>query len=79
MFLVLGSLTVVLHLQTGWRFWRQPSGAAAYRSLRVNFQACVGGQAALIALFDPALGAVLFAASYLLVGVLFGLHSNPRQ
>lgn len=79
MFLVLGSLTVLLHMQTGWRYWKQPSGAAAYRSLRVNFQACAGGQAALIALFDPTLGAVLFVASYLLVRVLFGLHSNPRQ
>jgi len=44
-----------------------------------NFRACACGQAALIGIFNPDLALWVFTFSYILVGFLFEIHSNPRQ
>jgi geranylgeranylglycerol-phosphate geranylgeranyltransferase len=77
-FVLLGALTVFLELWTGVLYFKHPVGEQAYRSLEVNFRAAACGQAALIALFNPELGATLFLFTYVLVGFLFGMHGNAK-
>lgn len=77
-FVLLGALTVFLELWTGVLYFRHPAGEQTYRSLEVNFRAAACGQAALIALFNPELGTILFLFTYVLVGFLFGMHANAR-
>jgi geranylgeranylglycerol-phosphate geranylgeranyltransferase len=76
-FMLLGSLALLMFLWTGVLFYRRPTGSAAYRALEMNFRACVCGQASLVAIFNPELAMWLFLFSYILVGLLFRLHSNP--
>lgn len=78
-FFILGGLTVLMQVWTGCLYWRCPSGAQAYRSLAMNFRACVCGQATLIAIFNPEIATWLFLFAYILVGLLFELHENHRQ
>jgi len=78
-FVILGLLTVFLEVWTGVLYWRNPAGEMTYHSLVTNFQACVCGQAALIALFNPELGMVLFLCSYVFVDFLFRLHTDARS
>ncbi|MGA2864980.1 MAG: UbiA family prenyltransferase [Verrucomicrobiota bacterium] len=78
-FILLGLLTVFLQLWTGVLYWRNPSGARSYASLKTNFRACTCGQAALVGIFNPDLALWLFIFSYVFVGFLFDLHRNPKQ
>jgi len=77
-FIILGLLTVFLLIRTGVLYYKNPAGEKTYDSLKVNFQACVCGEAALMALFNPGLAMVLFIISYILVGFLFELHRNRK-
>ena len=76
-FLTLAGLTVFLQIWTGALYYRYPTGPESYRSLEMNFRACVCGQAALIAIFSPDVAMWLFMCSYIFVGFLFQLHKNP--
>lgn len=78
-FFILGILTLILQLWTGFLYYKKPEGTDTYYSLSVNFRACTCGQAALIALFAPKLAAGLFFISYFFVKFLFHLHSNPQS
>ncbi|MEL7564122.1 MAG: UbiA family prenyltransferase [Dehalobacterium sp.] len=77
-FIFLGVLTFFLQIWTGVLYYKYPSGERTYYSLSINFRACSCGQAALIALFDPMLGMMVFIAAYLFVGFLFDLHANSK-
>jgi geranylgeranylglycerol-phosphate geranylgeranyltransferase len=77
-FIILGSLVVVLQIWTGVRFYLNPVGKSTYTSLGINFKACVCGEAALIALYNPNQAVWLFAVSYCAVTVLFSLYKNAK-
>lgn len=77
-FIFLAVLTFFLHIWTGVLYYKYPSGERTYYSLSTNFRACACGQAALIALFDPLLGMMVFIAAYIFVGFLFDLHANSK-
>jgi geranylgeranylglycerol-phosphate geranylgeranyltransferase len=77
-FILLGILTLALEVQTGWLYFKNPTGKKTYYSLEANFRACTCGQAAFVALFNQHLALVLFILSYVLVGFLFHLHQNSR-
>jgi geranylgeranylglycerol-phosphate geranylgeranyltransferase len=76
--MLLGSLALLLQIWTGALFLLRPVGESTYTSLGVNFKACVCAEAALLSLFDPALGIRLFVISYFAVSVLFSLHRNAK-
>lgn len=78
-FIILGVLTFLMEVQTGWLYFKNPIGEKTYYSLEANFRACACGQAAFVALFNPRLGAVLFVLSYVFVGFLFRLHHNRKS
>ena len=75
-FLLLAFLTVCLQLWTGYLFYRNPTGAMTYYALSFNFRACACAEATLIALFNPALGILLFFLTYFLIAFLFNFHIN---
>ena len=75
-FLLLAALTVVLQVWTGWLYFRHPRGEMTYYALSFNFRACACAEAALIALFNPTLGILLFFLTYMLIGFLFNFHIN---
>lgn len=77
-FIILGVLTFLLEIHTGWLYFKNPVGDKTYYSLEANFRACACGQAALVALFNPQLGSVLFILSHVFVGFLFRLHHNSK-
>jgi len=77
-FVILGLLTVFLEVWTGVLYFRNPRGRMTYDSLITNFRACACGQAALLALFNPELGMMLFIFSYVFIGFLFSLHSDAK-
>jgi geranylgeranylglycerol-phosphate geranylgeranyltransferase len=77
-FIILGILTIFLQVWTGFQFFKNPQGEMTYYSLVTNFRACTCGQAAIIALFDPDLGMILFLCSYVFVGFLFNMHTNIK-
>jgi geranylgeranylglycerol-phosphate geranylgeranyltransferase len=77
-FIILGILTIFLQIWTGWLFFKNPEGEMTYYSLVTNFRACTCGQTAIIALFNPELGMILFLCSYVFVGFLFNLHTNIK-
>jgi len=77
-FVILGFLTVFLQIWTGWLYYKNPKGEMTYYSLVTNFRACTCGQAAIIALFNPVLGMVLWLMCYVFVGFLFNLHTNIK-
>lgn len=79
MFLILAGLTLFLELWTGYLYFKNPEGERTYYSLIVNFRACTCGQATLIALFNTELAMLLFLFSYIFVGLLFDLHTNPKS
>jgi geranylgeranylglycerol-phosphate geranylgeranyltransferase len=78
MFLILAGLTVFLELWTGYLYFKTPQGERTYYSLVANFRACICGQATLIALFNTELALILFLVSYMFVGFLFDLHTDPQ-
>jgi geranylgeranylglycerol-phosphate geranylgeranyltransferase len=77
-FVLLAALTVVLQVWTGYLYFRNPGGEMTYYALSFNFRACACAEAALIALFNPTLGILLFFLTYMLVGFLFNFHVNRR-
>lgn len=77
-FILLGIITVFLHILTGILYYKNPVGEKTYYCLSVNFRACVCAQAALIALFNQRLSVILFIISYILVGYLFSLYSDVK-
>lgn len=77
-FIILGVLTIFLQIWTGWLFYKNPEGEMTYYSLVTNFRACTCGQTAIIALFNPELGMLLFLCSYVFIGFLFNLHTNIK-
>ena len=77
-FIILGILTIFLQVWTGSLFYKNPKGEMTYYSLVTNFRACTCGQAAIIALFSPELGMLLFLCSYVFVGFLFNMHTNIK-
>jgi len=77
-FIILGSLVVILQIWTGMRFYLNPVGKSTYTSLGVNFKACVCGEAALIALYNPNQAVWLFIISYCAVTILFSLYKNAK-
>ncbi|WP_291349549.1 UbiA family prenyltransferase [Desulfosporosinus sp.] len=79
MFLILAGLTFFLELWTGYLYFKNPRGERTYYSLVANFRACICGQATLIALFNTELAMLLFLVSYMFVGFLFDLHTDPKS
>lgn len=79
MFLILAGLTFFLELWTGYLYFKNPHGEKTYYSLAANFRACICGQATLIALFNTELAMLLFLVSYMFVGFLFDLHTDPKS
>jgi geranylgeranylglycerol-phosphate geranylgeranyltransferase len=77
-FIELGLLATALQIWTGYLYFTNPRGEMTYFSLAMNFRACACTEAALIALFNPALGIILFLLSYFLIGFLFNFHSNTK-
>jgi len=77
-FVILGILTVFLQIWTGYLYYKNPKGEMTYYSLVTNFRACTCGQAAIIALFNPVLGMMLWLICYVFVGFLFNLHTNIK-
>jgi geranylgeranylglycerol-phosphate geranylgeranyltransferase len=77
-FVILGFLTIFLQIWTGWLYYKNPKGEMTYYSLVTNFRACTCGQAAIIALFNPVLGMMLWLMCYVFVGFLFNLHTNIK-
>jgi geranylgeranylglycerol-phosphate geranylgeranyltransferase len=77
-FIILGILTIFLQVYTGYLYYKNPKGEMTYYSLVANFRACTCGQAAIIALFNPNLGLILFLFAYVFVGFLFNSQINIR-
>lgn len=77
-FILLWAGVFCMHLLTGILFYLCPKGKNSYRFLGINFQACVCGQTALMALFDPFAARYPFVVSFVLVGLLFQLHSDHK-
>ncbi len=77
-FIILAILTFFLQIWTGYLYYKNPKGEMTYYSLVTNFRACTCGQTAIIALFNPVLGMMLFLISYVFVGFLFNLHTNIK-
>ncbi len=77
-FVILGLLTVFLQVWTGYLYYRNPKGELTYYSLVTNIRACTCAQAAIIALFNPELGMILFILTYVFVGFLFNLNTNIK-
>ena len=77
-FVILAALTVFLQIWTGYLYHKNPKGEMTYYSLVTNFRACTCGQTAIIALFNPVLGMMLFLIAYVFVGFLFNLHTNIK-
>ncbi len=78
-FLILSGLTLFLELWTGYLYYKDPQGQRTYYSLAANFRACTCGQATLISLFNTELAMLLFLVSYMFVGFLFDLHTDPKS
>ncbi|OGU17252.1 MAG: ubiquinone biosynthesis protein UbiA [Ignavibacteria bacterium GWB2_35_12] len=77
-FLVLGLLATGLQIWTGYLYFINPKGEMTYFSLAMNFRACTCSESALISVFNPALGVVLFLMSYFFIGFLFNFHVNRK-
>jgi geranylgeranylglycerol-phosphate geranylgeranyltransferase len=77
-FMELGILATGLQLWTGYLYFQNPIGTKTYFSLSMNFRACACSESALIAIFNPALGVILFLISYFFIGFLFNFHVNVK-
>ena len=77
-FIILGILTIFIQVYTGYLYYKNPKGEMTYYSLVMNFRACTCCQAAIIALFNPVLGLILFLFSYVFVGFLFNTQINIK-
>lgn len=77
-FVELGLLATGLQIWTGYLYYTNPKGSMTYFSLAINFRACACSESSLVALFNPALGVVLFLLSYFFIGFLFNFHANKK-
>jgi len=77
-FIELGLLATGLQLWTGFLYFQNPVGSRTYFSLSMNFRACACSESALIAIFNPAFGVILFLMSYFFIGFLFNFHANVK-
>jgi geranylgeranylglycerol-phosphate geranylgeranyltransferase len=77
-FIELALLSTGLQFWTGLLYFRNPKGAMTYFSLAMNFRACACTESAIIAIFNPALGVILFLMSYFFIGFLFNFHANVK-
>jgi len=77
-FALLGVLSIILQVGTGILFFRNPQGVKAYNLLSVNFRACTGSQAALIALYNTELALILYLFSYVFISLIFHFYDNPK-
>ena len=77
-FILLGIFSICLQVWTGFLFFKNPKGEMTYFSLVMNFRACACCETALIALFNPTIGIVLFFTTYLFIGFLFNFHVNTK-
>ena len=77
-FWLLAALTFFLEIWTAVLYCLNPRGEKTFFSLATNFRACACGQAALVAVFAPGLGLVLFLVTYIFVGFLFDMHRNSK-
>lgn len=77
-FILLGLLSIILQFGTGILFFRNPVGVKAYNLLSVNFRACTGSQAALIALYNTELALILYLFSYVFISIFFHFYDNPK-
>lgn len=77
-FVELAILSTGLQLWTGILFYKNPKGAMTYFSLSINFRACACSESAIISIFNPALGVLLFLLSYFFIGFLFNFHTNTK-
>jgi geranylgeranylglycerol-phosphate geranylgeranyltransferase len=77
-FIELGLLSTGLQLWTGYLYFQYPCGSKTYFSLSINFRACACSESAMIAIFNPALGIILFLTSYFFIGFLFNFHANVK-
>ncbi|WP_163711787.1 UbiA family prenyltransferase [Mangrovibacterium lignilyticum] len=77
-FVILGLLTVFLQVWTGYLYYRNPKGELTYYSLVTNIRACTCAQTAIVALFNPELGMILFILTYVFVGFLFNMNTNVK-
>ncbi len=77
-FMELGLLATGLQIWTGYLYFRYPIGSKTYFSLSMNFRACACSESALISIFNPALGVILFLMSYFFIGFLFNFHANVK-
>jgi len=75
-FVLLALLTLCLQVWTGYLFFKNPQGEMTYYSLSFNFRACACSEAALISLYNPTLGILLFFLTYTIIGFLFNFHVN---
>lgn len=77
-FYILAGATVLLHGITGIQFFRYPQGPKTRSNLLFNFQAGVAGQAALISIFAPIPGIIVFVLSISLIALLFLSHRDSK-
>lgn len=76
--ILLGILSTGLQLWTGYLYYHDPTGSRTYFSLSVNFRACACTESVIIAIFNPAIGVVLFLLSFFFIGFLFNFHENVK-
>ncbi len=76
--IMIGILSTGLQLWTGYLYFHDPTGSKTYFSLSINFRACACTESAIIAVFNPALGVILFLLSFFFIGFLFNFHANVK-
>lgn len=72
-------VTWFLQCRTAYLYFCYPVGERTHFSLSTNIRACVAGQCTLIAIFNGPLAVSLLIVSYILIGLLFGLHGDPKS
>ncbi len=77
-FMELALIATGMQLWTGYLYYENPIGSKTYFSLSMNFRACACTESAIIAIFNPAFGVVLFLSSYFFIGFLFNFHVNVK-
>ncbi len=77
-FMELALIATGMQLWTGYLYYENPIGSKTYFSLSMNFRACACTESAIIAIFNPAFGVVLFLLSYFFIGFLFNFHVNVK-
>lgn len=69
-------LSFAIMQYTAFLFYRNPQGESTYYSLKWNFRGAVLFKTSFIALVNPLMAGILYAANFILVGLLFNLHKD---